>query len=68
MLDEIVSHRAFGDAGTGNDEGDVRPLVGEELLAAGVADSVIGHENHERFREEIFFTETRENESDMVIG
>ena len=55
-------------AGAADDEGDVRAFFVEELLAAGVADPVVGHEDDQRVRQLAFLLEAGEHSSDMGVG
>ena len=68
VLDQIVAHSALGNARPANDERHVRSFVVEKLLAAGVADAVIGHEDHERVFENAFLLQPREHLPDVLVG
>lgn len=68
LLDQVLADCAPGDAWATDDEGDVGAFIIEELFAAGMADAVVGHENDEGVREEVFFFEAGDDLADVMIG
>ena len=68
MLDEVVPHGAATDTRSANDERDVRSLVVQKLLAAGVADSVVGHEEDDRVVEQLVLLQAGDQIADLLVG
>ena len=68
MFDEIRADLAGGDAGTADHERHVGAFFVEELLAAGVADAVVGHEDDQRVRQLAFLFKAGEHAADVQVG
>ena len=68
VFDEVRTDLADGDAGTADDERDMRTFFIKELLAAGVADAVVGHEDDQSVRQLAFLFEPGEHAADVQVG
>ena len=67
VLDQVVADDALGDARSAHDERNVCALVVEKLLAAGVADAVIGHEEHDGVVEQLLPLQPRDHIAHFLV-
>ena len=56
------------DARAADHERHVRAFVVEKLLAAGVADAVVGHEEDDGVVEDAFLLQPRDHLADLLVG
>ena len=68
LFNQVGPNDSGRDARAADDERDMGPFFVEELLAAGVADAVVGHEHDQRIRQLAFLFKAGEHAADVQVG
>ena len=68
MFDHIIPHCPGIDTGAADHKWDMEPFVVEKLLAAGMADAMVGHEENKSIFQHAFTLKPCKHISDHRIG